>query len=210
MNAKLMIGVDTASGALIHIEGRHFMSEELSRLTSEKDRFRDICGHGIDAVMNRTGWVFTARPLCISAYSSADSETPIAAGWCAPILWRDGRRGVNLSYATSSQHTGHRLAKLLTCTAFVLLAEEEPLGATDGVNIQCDALNAPALQVARSMVFEHEPDNDFKVPRLGRQYLAFTRSAASFYQYARATVEHRIGELSAPTPIEMPRARQSA
>lgn len=206
---------DRVSGLIIGFEGATYVTPALNRFMRDTDRYKDICGKDIGYVMPKTGWYAAGLPACIAAYEPHEehqSKSACAAAWCMPIVWHDGRSGINFSYATGEKHTGQGLAKLLSSAAFMWLDEAPPLGIPNDaqINIQCDESNLGSIGVAQSMGFSRAPENDFCVQTLDRQFLAFSITSADFRQYASAICAQRIECEQSPTHAEQERPRAHA
>lgn len=205
---------DLVSGLILVFEGNTFATPALSMFMRDTIRYKDIGGKDIGQVMEKTGWHGADAPVCISAYERDEdglSKAPYAAAWCMPITWRDGRSGINLSYATDKKHAGHGLSKLLSSAAFLCFDEEHMLPDDVQVNIQTDTENQASIGIAKSMGFSRAPENDFSVPAIDQHFLAYSMSCGKFRRYAIDTCAQRIEcHGQAQTAIERDQPRSMA
>lgn len=189
--------------------GNSFFPPEARQLVIGSERYADIAGDGMGAVLGHVGWSYVGPAVCFVA-ALPGSSTVAGAAWAAEISQDDrAGRGLNMAYAVSEEFQGHGLAKLLACLALInrmdLLVGR--FGANSlTVNVQCREGNSSARALAQSLGLVRDPARDFAVPKSPgvARYVGFTGHAGDCERVARRYVLCRDLIPTTTQPLERP------
>lgn len=154
-------------------EGQGFALPRVrAMLTSDADRYSDLCGRTVGMVMPLLDWRARDLPFCITA--CLDDEV-VAAAWAGTITSRETNAvGCNVSFGVRPDFARRGLATILSAIAYQQCAMKEPM--LEFVNVQTEAGNDGAQAVADRLLLARAPSFDRKTsgaaPRLYVTYRA--------------------------------------